>query len=67
MKFNFNKFLVLLLTGFLLFSLPQIINRFTVHESVTYQLEKPHKQIDNWQQSGFAIHTSPRTNSIWLS
>ena len=67
MKFHLWKFLALLLTGFLLFSTSQIINRFTVHDQVTHQLKEAPKQIDDWRQSGFAIHTSPRTNLTWLS
>lgn len=67
MKFQLRKFLTLLLTGFLLFSLPLIANRFTVRDSVTHQLKEAPKQIDDWRQSEFAIHTSPRTNLTWLS
>ena len=66
-KLDLKKFFALLLTGCLLFSLPQIINYFVVHESVTHQLEEAPKQIDNWRQSGFAFDTPQGTNSIWRS
>ncbi|MGL6337930.1 MAG: hypothetical protein ACRC80_02185 [Waterburya sp.] len=64
MKFYLWKFLALLLTGFLLFSLPLIINRFTVHDSVTHQLEEAPKQIHNWRQSTIAFHPPQRINLI---
>ena len=66
-KIDIKKFLALLLTGCLLFSLPQIINYFVVHDSVTHQLEEAPKPTDNWRQSGFAFDTSQRTNLIWRS
>ncbi|WP_156114146.1 hypothetical protein [Myxosarcina sp. GI1] len=67
MKFHLWKFLALLLTGFLLFSTPQKINRFTVPEPVTHQLEEAPKQIHDWRQNTFAFHTQQRTNLIWRS
>ena len=69
LKLNLKKFLALLLTGCLLFSLPQIINYFSemVQDSVTHQLEKAPNETDNWRQSGFAFDTPQRTNLIWRS
>ena len=64
-KFHLGKFLAFLLTSCLLFSLPQIINYFVVHNSVTHQLEKAPKQTDNWRRSEIALKTSQRTNLIW--
>lgn len=66
-KFHLGKFLALLLTGCLLFSLPQIINHLTMHDPVTHQLKEAPKQIDSWRQSGFAFDTLQKTNSIWRS
>lgn len=62
MKFHLWKFLALLLIGFFLFSTPQIINRFVVHNSVTHQFEEVPKQIHHWQQSVIALYTPQRAN-----
>ncbi|AFZ38120.1 hypothetical protein Sta7437_4664 (plasmid) [Stanieria cyanosphaera PCC 7437] len=55
-KFHLWKFLALLLTGFLLFSLSLIINHFTVYGSVTHQLEKASKQTDGDKVRSLFIH-----------
>ena len=64
MQFHLRKFWALLLIGFLLFSIPQIINLFTVHDQITHQVESSYQQINDWQQSAIAFYPQ-KTNLIW--
>lgn len=57
MQFHSRKFWALLLIGFLLFSIPQIINLFTVHDPITHQVESFPKLINDWQQSAIAFYS----------
>ena len=57
MQFHLRKFWALLLIGFLLFSIPQIIKVFTVHDPITHQVERSHQQINDWQQSAIAFYS----------
>lgn len=66
-KFRLRKFLALLLTGFLLFYMPLIINRFSVHDPVTHPFKEFPQKIHNWQQNTFALHTPQRINLTWRS